>query len=175
MRRCVLIAEIREMRLSHLADTQKLYNHAIAIRVVLASSVTPSPEVVRKLSVADVAIAAGLAYDLRDRLREHVHLDPYCLPDPFGDKDDCSYFVVLDRENFNRVVAMFANKKESLPQLPWSGILGERLAKVSTPKKDALALKQELMPKETNNFYPYRRNGRIVGYAMFAFQICGQR
>jgi len=142
---------------------------------VLATSGSPSIEGIRKLSVADIAITADLAYELRDRFREHVHLDPYCLPDPFGDKDDYTYFVVLDRDNLNRVVAMFANKKDSLPQLPWSAILGERLAKVSISKQDALALKRELMPKETNNFYPYRRSGKIVGYVMFAFQICGLR
>ncbi len=142
---------------------------------MLATSGSPSIEGIRKLSVADIAITADLAYELRDRFREHVHLDPYCLPDPFADKDDYTYFVVLDRDNLNRVVAMFANKKDSLPQLPWSAILGERLAKVSISKQDALALKRELMPKETNNFYPYRRNGRIVGYVMFAFQMCGLR
>jgi hypothetical protein len=143
---------------------------------MLATSGSPSIEGVRKLSMADIAIAAGLANELRRKFREYVHLDPYCLPDPFGEKDDCTYFVVLDRENLNRVVAMFANnKKDSLPQLPWSSILGERLAKVSMSKQDAQTLKHELMPKETNNFYPYRRNGRIVGYVMFAFQICGQR
>ena len=142
---------------------------------MLATSGSPSIEGIRKLSVADIAITADLAYELRDRFREHVHLDPYCLPDPFGDKDDYTYFVVLDRDNLNRVMGMFANKKDSLPQLPWSAILGERLAKVSISKQDALALKRELMPKETNNFYPYRRNGKIVGYVMFAFQICGLR
>ena len=142
---------------------------------MLAASGSLSIEGIRKLSVADIAITADLAYELRDRFREHVHLDPYCLPDPFGDKDDYTYFVVLDRDNLNRVVAMFANKKDSLPQLPWSAILGERLAKISISKQDALALKRELMPKETNNFYPYRRNGKIVGYVMFAFQICGLR
>jgi hypothetical protein len=142
---------------------------------VLATTGSPSIEGVRKLSVADVAIASGLADELRDRFCQYVRLDPYCLPDPFGDSDDCTYFVVLDRDNLNRVVAIFANKKDSLPQLPWSGILGERLAKVSLSKPDALALKQELMPKETNNFYPYRRNSKIVGSVMFAFQICGQR
>ena len=142
---------------------------------MLATSGSPSIEGIRKLSVADIAITADLAYELRDRFREHVHLDPYCLPDPFADKDDYTYFVVVDRDNLNRVVAMFANKKDSLPQLPWSAILGERLAKISISKQDALALKRELMPKETNNFYPYRRDGRIVGYVMFAFQICGLR
>lgn len=142
---------------------------------MLAASGTPSLEAIRKLSMADIAIAAGLADELRDRFREYVHLDPYCLPDPFGEKEDCTYFVVLDRENLSRVVAMFANKKDSLPQLPWSSILGNRLAKVSMSKQEALVLKRELMPKETNNFYPYRRDSRIVGYVMFAFQICGQR
>ena len=142
---------------------------------MLAATTSPSIEGIRKLSVADIAIAAGLADELRDKFREYVHLDPYCLPDPFGANEDYNYFVVLDRENLNRVVAMYVNKKDSLPQLPWSTILGERLAKISMPKHEALEIKRELMPKETNNFYPYRRHGRIVGYAMFAFQICGQR
>ncbi|MDQ5876494.1 MAG: hypothetical protein M3288_06615, partial [Thermoproteota archaeon] len=81
--------------------------------------------------------------------------------------------IILDRENPNRIVVLLANKKVMLPQLPWSAILGERLVKMSVSKEDALAVKQELMPKETNNFYSYRRNGIIAGYIMFAFQICG--
>ena len=134
----------------------------------------PTPEEIRKLSVADVAIAAGLADELRDKLREYVHIDAYCVPDPFTDKDDCNYSVILDRENPNRIVMMLANKKENLPQLPWSRIIGERFVRVSVSKQDALAIKRELMPKETNNFYPYRRSGRVMGYLMFAFEVCGQ-
>lgn len=143
---------------------------------VLATSIRlPTTEEIRKLSMSDIAIAAGLADELRDRFREYIHIDPYCLPDPFGEKDDYNYSAILDKENPNRVVAMLANKKDSLPQLPWSAILGERLVKISLPKEDAYAIKHELMPKETNNFYPYRRNGMRAGYVMFAFQICGQR
>jgi hypothetical protein len=177
----ILLSKLRldwkhaRMKLREHANNEKLYSDARAVTAVLATSGSPSIEGVRKLSIADIAIAAGIADDLRDRFREYVHLDPFCVSDPFGDKDDCTYMVALDRENLNRVVAMFANKKENLPQLPWSSILGERLAKVAMSKQDALALKRELMPKATYNFYPYRRNGRIVGYAMFAFQICGQR
>jgi hypothetical protein len=143
--------------------------------VLATSSGTPSIEAVRKLSMSDIAIAAGLSDELRDRLRNYVHIDPFTMPDPFGEKDDYTYMAILDRENLARVVAIVANKKESLPQLPWSNILGERLAKVSLSKEDAKSLKHELMPKETNNFYPYRRNGKVSGYVMFAFQICGQR
>ena len=142
---------------------------------MLATSIRlPTTDEIRKLSIADIAIAAGLADELRDKLREYIHIDPYCLPDPFGEKDDNVYYVILDRENPNRVVAILVNKKDSLPQLPWSTILGDRLAKVTLSKQDAFAIKRELAPKETNNFYPYRRNGKIAGYMMFAFQICGQ-
>jgi hypothetical protein len=134
----------------------------------------PTSEEIKKLSLADIAISAALADEFRDRLREYVHIDPYCVPDPFTDKYDCNYSVILDRENPNRVVVLLADKKGTLlPQLPWSAILGERLVKVSVSKEEALAIKQELMPKQTNNFYPYRRNGITTGYIMFAFQICG--
>jgi hypothetical protein len=141
---------------------------------VLATSIRlPTSEEIKKLSLADIAIASGLADVFRDRLRDYIHIDPYCVPDPFSDKDDCNYSVILDKEDLNRIVALFANKKGMLPQLPWSAILGERLIQVSASKEDALAIKDELMPKETNNFYPYRRNGVTAGYIMFAFQICG--
>jgi hypothetical protein len=124
--------------------------------------------------MTDIAIAAGLADSLRDRMREYVAIDAFTIVDPF-EGDDYSYSAVLDSENPNRVVAIIVNKKDSLPQLPWSSILGERLAKVAISKEEAKALKHELMPKEWGNFYPYRRNGRVSGYLMFAFQICDQR
>jgi hypothetical protein len=145
----------------------------IKAAVLTTSIKLPTSEEIKKLSLADIAIAAGLADELRDRLSEYVHIDPYCVPDPFTDKDDCNYSVILDRENLSRVVVLLANKKGTLPQLPWSAIVGERLVKVSVLKEAALAIKHELMPKETNNFYPYRRNGITTGYIMFAFQICG--
>ena len=169
----LLFLQLFEMHI--LLSAEKLYIHTITIKTaVLATSIKlPTSEEMKNLSLADIAIAAGLADEFRDRLREYVHIDPYCVPDPFTDKDDCNYSVILDRKNLNRIVVLLANKKGTLPQLPWSDILGERLAKMSVSKEDALAIKHELMPKETYNFYPYRRNGVTTGYLMFAFQICG--
>lgn len=143
---------------------------------MLATSIRlPTVEELRSLTMADVAIAAGLADSMRDVFREYVHLDPFCVPDPFADKDDFNYSIVLDKENPNRVVAILANNKDSLPQLPWSAILGDRLVKMALTKTEAATIKHELLPKATNNFYPYRRNGIIAGYVTFAFQICGLR
>jgi hypothetical protein len=154
---------------------KKLYNHRAVIKVaMLALSITlPTLEEIKKLSLADIAIAAGLADEARDRLREYIHIDSYCVPDPFTEKHDCNYSVVLDRDNPNRIIVLLANNKGMLPQLPWSAILGTRLVKMPISKEDAFTIKHALMPKETNNFYPYRRNGKTTGYIMFAFQICG--
>lgn len=143
---------------------------------MLASSIRlPTVDEVRSLTMEDIAVAAGLSDTLRDELRTHVAIDPFCVPDPFNEKDDYNYSIILDRENPNRVIAILANKKDSLPQLPWSSILGDRLAKMPISKEEASALKRELLPKMTNNFYPYRRGGRVSGYITFAFQICGLR
>ncbi|MDQ3884269.1 MAG: hypothetical protein M3239_02350 [Thermoproteota archaeon] len=143
---------------------------------MLATSIKlPTSEDIKKLSLADIAIAAEAAGGLRDRLREYIHIDSYCMPDPFTSKDEYNYSLILDKESPNRIIAMLVNKKENLPQLPCSTILGEQLVKVPVSKQYALTIKHELMPKDTNNFYPYRRNTGIVGYLMFAFQICGQR
>jgi hypothetical protein len=143
---------------------------------VLASTIRlPTAAELRSLSVADIAIAAGLADALRDELRLLVQIDPFCVSDPFADKDDYNYSIILDKENPNRVVAILANKKDSLPQLSWQSIMGERLAKMPISKSEAAVIKHELLPKMTNNFYPYRRGGRVSGYITFAFQICGLR
>ncbi|MGI0025330.1 MAG: hypothetical protein ACREA4_09325 [Nitrososphaera sp.] len=143
--------------------------------MLATSTRLPTVEELRSLSMADIAIAAGLADSMRDIFREYVQVDPFCVADPFADKDEFNYSVVLDSENPNRVVAILASNMDSLPQLPWSSILGRRLVKLSMTKIEAAAIKHELLPKMTNNFYPYRRNGRIAGYVTFAFQICGLR
>lgn len=143
---------------------------------MLSTSIRPpTVEELKKQTMADVAVAAGLADRLRDSMGQILHIDPYTVSDPFDDKAEYAYSLIVDREDPNRVVAMLAAKKDSLPQLPWSAMLGERLAKLSIAKDEAEKIKQWLMPKATNNFYPYRRGGKVVGFVMFAFQICGFR
>jgi len=165
--------------------------------MLAASLKAPTREEVKKLTMIDIAIMNGLADSLRNTLKRFIQIDPFTMQDPFGSedeynysvildrqeprrvvamiKDEYNYSVILDRQEPRRVVAMIASKLESLPQLPWDDILGDRLIRVSLSRSDANALKNELMPKDTNNFYQYRRSGKISGYIMFAFQICGQR
>ena len=142
--------------------------------MLAASAKPPTAEEIKKITITDIARMSGLADWLRDNLKKYIEIDPYTTRDPFGEKDDYNYFVVLDREQPNRFISMIVAKKDPSPQPPWDKILNERLIKLPIPKEDAVALKNELMPKETNNFYPYRDSGKVVGYIMFAFQICGQ-
>lgn len=142
--------------------------------MLAASAKPPTAEEIKKLTITDIAIMSGLADWLRDNLKKYIEIDPYTTRDPFGEKDDYNYYVVLDREQPNRIVSIIVAKKDPSPQPLWDKILNERLIKLPIPKEDAVALKNELMPKETNNFYPYRDSGKVVGYIMFAFQICGQ-
>lgn len=142
--------------------------------MLAASAKPPTVEEIKKLTITDIAIMSGLADWLRDNLKKYIEIDPYTTRDPFGEKDDYNYFVVLDREQPNRIVSIIVAKKDPSPQPLWDKILNERLIKLPIPKEDAVALKNELMPKETNNFYPYRDSGKVIGYIMFAFQICGQ-
>jgi hypothetical protein len=141
--------------------------------VLATSAKPPTIEEIKKLSVTDIAIMSGLADSLRDNLKKYIEIDPYTMPDPFGEKDDYNYFVILDSEDPKRIISMIVAKTDPLPQLPWNDILNERLIKLPISKEDAAVLKYELMPKDTNNFYPYRESGKVAGYIMFAFQICG--
>jgi hypothetical protein len=165
--------------------------------MLAASLKSPTREEVRQLTMHDIAIMNGLADSLRNTLKKYIQIDPYTMPDPFGSedeynysvildrqeprkvvamiKDEYNYSVILDRQEPRRVVAMITSKLESLPQLPWVDILGDRFIRLSLSRTDANAIKNELMPKDTNNFYQYRRSGKVNGYIMFAFQICGKR
>ena len=135
----------------------------------------PTIEEVKKLGTTDIAIMTALSYSIRSKLRRYVQIDPYTVSDPFGERDDFEYSVIVDEEFPARIIAMIVRVKNPSSEIPWKDILDDRLAMIKVSKSDALQLKSELMPKDTNNFYPYRRSGKIVGYTMFTFQICGHK
>lgn len=140
---------------------------------MLKSVKPPALEEIRKLTITDIAIMTGLADSFRDSLKKYIHIDPFTMPDPFTDKDDYDYFVIADKRQLNWIIAMIAINKDLLPHVPWDNIVGAHLIILPISKQNAVELKYEMMPKDTNNFYPFRRLGRITGYIMFAFQICG--
>ena len=140
---------------------------------VLKSVKPPALEEIRKLTITDIAIMTGLADSFRDSLKKYIHIDPFTMPDPFTDKDDYDYFVIADKRQLNWIIAMIAINKDLLPHVPWDNIVGAHLIILPISKQNAVDLKYEMMPKDTNNFYPFRRLGKITGYIMFAFQICG--
>ena len=135
----------------------------------------PTIEEVKKLSMIDIAIMNALSYSFRAKIRQLVQIDPYTVSDPFGEADDYEYSVIVDTEIPARIVMMNVSIKDVSPEIPWKDLLNNQLSMIQLSKPDALQLKNELMPKDTNNFYRYRRSGKIVGYFMFAFQICGHK
>ena len=133
----------------------------------------PDPNQLKTLTLTDLVIMNKLSVSLREQIKKHIDIDPFTTDDPFNENDDYEYSVILDKTNTNRVVSILATKKETTIQLPWETILGKQLVRLPISKTEAVALKHELMPKDTNNFYPFRKSTRIAGYIMFAFQICG--
>jgi hypothetical protein len=141
--------------------------------VLITPSKPPAVEDVKKLTITDIAIMNTLAYSLRNRLKQYVEIAPFTMPDPFGEKDGFNFFIIIDKQHPIRIIAMIASKIDYPSEIEWNNILDNRWDKLRLSEKDAISLKNELMPKDTNNFYPYRLAGRIAGYVMFAFQICG--
>jgi hypothetical protein len=136
----------------------------------------PVPAEIKQLTIADIATMSALAGSFRESLSRYAKIDTYTAPDPFRDKDDYDYSIIVDREKHNRILAIIASSKGTdIPKLPWDNILFEGFIKLTTTKQTAALLKYELMPKDTNNFYPYRHSdtGKVIGYILFAFQICG--
>jgi hypothetical protein len=141
--------------------------------VLLTPLKPPTIEQVKKLSTIDIAIMTALSYSIRAKITQLVKIDPYTVSDPFSEADDYEYSLIVDTEFPARVVVMNVNIKDISPEIPWKDLFDNQLSMIQLSKNDALQLKNELMPKDTNNFYRYRRSGKIAGYIMFAFQICG--
>ena len=134
---------------------------------------SPTPNQIKTLTLTDLVIMNKLSVSLREQIKKYVDIDPFTTDDPFKENDDYEYSVILDKTNTNKVISILATIKEIAIQLPWESILGSQLIRLSISKTEAAALKHELMPKDTNNFYPFRKSTRVAGYIMFAFQICG--
>lgn len=110
---------------------------------------------------------------MKEQIKKYVQIDPFTTRDPLEEKDDYEYSVIIDKNNTNRIISIVAIIKDTGVQLPWDSILENYLVRLSIAKAEAASLKYELMPKDTNNFYPFRQSAKIVGHITFAFQICG--
>jgi hypothetical protein len=125
--------------------------------------------------MADIAIMSQFAYSFKDEFQKYVKVDSF-TSDPFNKEDANIYLIIVDRENIDRIVSMIIINNDSYnSRIPLEKIMNDRLKIIQISKEKALLLKNEMMPKDTNNFYQFRKeDGRVIGYIMFAFQICGQ-
>ena len=133
----------------------------------------PSPNQIKALTLTDLVIMNKLSVSFRERIKKYVNIDPFTTRDPIEENDDYEYSVILDKNNTDRIVSIVATRREFTTQLPWDYLLESQLVRLTISKTDASAIKYELMPKDTNNFYPFRLSTTIAGYITFAFQICG--
>lgn len=136
----------------------------------------PKPESIKSLDIGDIAIMNQLAYSFKDEFIKYAKIDSFTSPDPFKNENPDTYLIVVDRENIDRIVAMIIIIRNDLDnsKIPLEKINNDRLKIIQIPKEKALLLKYEMMPKDTNNFYQFRKDSIVIGYIMFAFQICGQ-
>ena len=134
------------------------------------------PEAIKSLGIGDIAIMNQLAYSFKDEFIKYAKIDSFTSPDPFKNENSDTYLVVVDRENIDRIVSMIIIIRNYLDnsKIPLEKINNDKLKIIQIPKEKALLLKYEMMPKDTNNFYQFRKDSTVIGYIMFAFQICGQ-
>lgn len=136
---------------------------------------SPKIESIKSFNMADIAIMSQLAYSFKDEFQKYVKIDSF-TSDPFNKEDANIYLIIVDRENIDRIISMIIIRNDSYnSRIPLEKIMNDRLKIIQISKEKALLLKNEMMPKDTNNFYQFRKeDGRVIGYIMFAFQICGQ-
>ena len=114
-----------------------------------------------------------VSYVFDDRFKYFFERDAFTVPDPFTDPRDYLYYLFVDKNNYHNIISMIVIGKDvSIKKDTWDKIQGDDIAMLEIKPEQAKEIKEELMPKDTNNFYPFRKNGKIVGCIMFAYQIC---
>ena len=143
---------------------------------MLSSEIQSSKiELIKSFNIADIAIMSQLAYSFRDEFLKYAKVDSFTSPDPFKNEDGNIYLIIVDRESIDRIISIIIIQNDFYnSRIPLEKIMNDRLKIIQVSKEKALLLKKEMMPKDTNNFYQFRKDGTVIGYIMFAFQICGQ-
>ena len=124
---------------------------------MLAKNTTDLVTKVKDLSILDFSLMSFLSFELKKRLSSYFTIDAFTVSDPFPIKDDLNYFIVVDNSNNNRIVAFIATI-DNVDIAVLDSILGNELSRLELPPNDILSIKQQLMPKKTNNFYPLRKD-----------------
>lgn len=138
----------------------------------LLKAQSPTLDTIKELSISDLAIMSFDSQQLRKRLRSHFKIDAFTTPDPFSTEDDYTYFLVVDKLDTKRILSFVALKDTGDIDV-WDLLLGKDMMRLDISKEEAIALKQELMPKYTDNFYPIRKESNVIGSIAFTFEICG--
>ncbi len=98
----------------------------------------------------------------------------FTSPDPFQNSEIIDNIFFKEKNNHSHIISMVIIRKDvSLEKNIWYEIIGNNIVMLYTSPVRANEIKEELMPKDTNNFYPFRKNRTVVGYIMFSYQICG--
>jgi hypothetical protein len=117
---------------------------------------------------------ATISYDFDDRLKYFYKRDTFTVPDPFTDPENYLYYLFVDKDTHRNFISIAVIRKDvSIEKDTWNKIKDDDIAMLKVKPEQANEIKEVLMPKDTNNFYPFRKHGKIVGYIMYAYQICG--
>jgi|GEM_PF-756845 len=136
-------------------------------------SIVPSRIDLKNLELSDLVIMASMSYDFDESFKYFFERDAFTLPDPFKDPENYLYYLFVEKNNHSHIVSMVVIRKDAFTEKNiWYKIMGNDIVMLDISHEQANEIKGELMPKDTNNFYPFRKYGKTVGCIMFAYQIC---
>ncbi len=138
------------------------------------SSIVPLRGDVENLELSDFIIMATISYDFDNRLKYFFKRDSFTVPDPFTDSNTYLYYLFVDKDTHRNFISIAVIRKDVfIEKDTWNKIKDNDIAMLKVKPEQANEIKEVLMPKDTNNFYPFRKDGKIVGYIIYAYQICG--
>ena len=117
---------------------------------------------------------SSMSYDFDERFKYFFERDAFISPDPFKNSENYFYYFFVEKNNYSHIISRVIIRKDvSIEKNIWYEIIHNDIVMLDTSPERANEIKEELMPKDTNNFCPFRKNGTVVGYIIFSYQICG--
>ena len=110
----------------------------------------------KNLELSDLVIMASMSYDFDKSFKYFFERDAFTLPDPFKDPENYLYYLFVEKNNHSHIISMVIIRKDtSIEKNIWYKIMGNDKVMLDISHEQANEIKGELMPKDTNNFYPF--------------------
>ena len=110
------------------------------------------------LELSDLIIMSSMSYDFDERFKYFFERDAFISPDLFKNSENYFYYFCVEKNNYSHIISRVIIRKDVyIEKNIWYEIIHNDIVMLDTSPERANEIEEELIPKDTNNFYPFRK------------------